>query len=217
MFLHSLNRFGLAALLAAALMAASCGGSSESEENNNNNNTSGKALGSGPCNEASECKGNVCVALIDGKNPPAYCTQECSGTCPDGFYCDDSTFGLVGLNFCRFAPEDPEEEPAQPTEPPRLPCTSDEDCMDGLVCATYEGERDCTITCAAEDDCTPPAMAGMVVDLSTCAADQTAGQDRTVCLPDAACFPNIQTCIHGSMQTGDEDISISFDDLGFGF
>lgn len=150
-------------------------------------NNGGMSTGEGPCEVASACAGDVCVALIDGDNPPVYCTEQCDGeTCPDGFVCDTETFALVGLGFCRFG--DPAVEPAPPSEPPRLPCREDADCDDGLVCAEFEGERDCTLPCTEEDECTPPALGGLTVDLATCGQDE--GADRTVCLPDLDCFPD---------------------------
>ena len=146
--------------------------------------------GEGPCESADECAGNVCVALIDGDHPPNYCTQEC-GSCPDGFVCDTQTFQLVGLSFCRFG-DDPEElDP--PEEPATLPCTSDTDCDTG-VCATYEGVRQCTIACSAEEQCTVDLGVGLVLDAMNCEADQTPSTDRTVCLPDPACAVDIQRC-----------------------
>jgi hypothetical protein len=157
-----------------------------------------QSIGQGPCDGPEDCAGDVCVALIDGNNPPVYCTQTC-GSCPDGFYCDNSTFGLVGLNFCRYG-QDPAVTgvtPEPPKEPPRLPCKSDDECPGDAVCATYQGVRDCTILCNVESDCTPPALGGITMDLSECGADQTEGQSRTVCLPDPNCFPDPMNCISG--------------------
>lgn len=153
-------------------------------------NAAGKATGEGPCDAADECSGDVCVALIDGDNPPVYCTEPCDdGNCPDGFYCDSDTFSLVGLTFCRFGATEPEEPPPPPPEPPRLPCSEDADCADGLVCATFMGENDCTLPCDVEADCDlPPLPGGITVDLATCGDDE--GADRTVCLPDMDCYPD---------------------------
>lgn len=159
----------------------------------------GKQLdnGQGPCDKADDCKGDVCVALIDGDNPPVYCTQQCGGGCPDGFYCDQSTFALAGLEFCRLGDPPAAGEPPPSEEPPRLPCSEDADCEGGQVCATYMGERGCTPPCAVEADCTPPAFGGITFDLATCGADETPDQMRTVCLPDPKCYPNVQGCISG--------------------
>ncbi|MCA9541138.1 MAG: hypothetical protein KC620_19695 [Myxococcales bacterium] len=156
-----------------------------------------KATGQGPCEEASECAGNVCVGIIDGNNPPVYCTESCDdGNCPDGFHCDSNTFSLVGVTFCRFGGTEPMMEET-PSEPPRLPCKEDADCEGDLVCATWMGQRDCTILCNAEADCTPPSVGGVTIDVATCGQDE--GQDRMVCVPDENCFPNPITagCIQG--------------------
>lgn len=150
--------------------------------------------GEGPCQEADECSGLVCVA-IPTDSPPIYCSEPCDGGCPSGFYCDTSTFALVGLEFCRVGADEPPPTPEPPSEPPRLPCNEDDDCEGGLVCATFGGERDCTIPCAAESDCTPPTVAGVTIDVLTCGDDE--GADRTVCVPDLACYPNVASCIDG--------------------
>ncbi len=177
-----------------ATMAAGCPGGAGEEGDDDGGQL---PLGDGPCDRASDCQGDVCVALIDGGNPPVYCTQRCAGDCPEGFYCDSSTFSLIGLDFCRPGePPTPDDPPAS-EEPARLPCTEDPDCDAGQVCATSMGERGCTIACAVEDDCTPPSFGGVTFDLATCGPDETPGQTRTVCVPDPSCFPNPQTCISG--------------------
>lgn len=200
-----------AVLLIAPALGAACGedtnessnnktnNTTNNNNNNNNPNPQGKATGAGPCEEASECKGDVCVALIDGNNPPVYCTQECTaGSCPSGFFCDADTFAIVGRTFCRFGAEPAQgEEPAPPEEPPRLPCKQDSECESGEVCGTYMGERGCTIACAKEADCDIPSVGGITVDFLECAADSTAGKTRDVCLPRAECYANPQSCIGG--------------------
>jgi hypothetical protein len=103
----------------------------------------------------------------------------------------------MGLSFCRFG-EDPAitGEPAEPpSEPPRLPCQSDDECPGDAVCATFEGDRDCTVLCEEEPDCTPPPLGGITMDVAQCAPDQTPDLSRTVCLPDPACFPDASSCI----------------------
>lgn len=153
--------------------------------------------GEGPCERPSDCQGNVCIAIVDAGHPPVYCTQTCGGGCPDGFYCDDSTFALVGLDFCRLGDPPAQGELPPNEEPPRRPCAEDGDCDAGEVCATWMGERDCTIACVEESECTPPPLGGLTFDVATCAADETPGQTRDVCVPDADCYPNVQTCISG--------------------
>ena len=158
--------------------------------------TGAKATGEGPCEASDECRGGVCVALIDGSHPPNYCTEEC-GACPAGFYCDQQTFSLLGLSFCRFGEITAGEPPPPAEQPPRLPCRSDSECPDGAVCATFQGERDCTTTCDGEEACTPPSLGGIVLDVATCGADETPGASRMVCLPDPRCFPDPTGCISG--------------------
>lgn len=189
----------IAVLAALALAVTGCGDDESSGEGGGGGGGgggNGAATGEGPCDDASDCANDVCVALIDGNNPPVYCSEPCSAdSCPDGFVCDESTFGLIGLSFCRFG--EAGTEPSPPAEPPRVPCTDDADCEGDLVCAEYNGERDCTVACAAEDDCTPPTMGGITFDLATCAPDQRTDVTRDVCLPDEACYPNVQGCISG--------------------
>ena len=174
----------LGALLAGTLGCSGSGGGGGGGDK--------QATGEGPCESADECAGDVCVAIIDGNNPPVYCTEPC-GSCPDGLYCDSDTFALVDLAFCRFG-DTPNGPAPTPEEPPRLPCTSDASCEPGLVCATFMGERECTLPCVVEDDCTVE-LGGVTINFSTCAADQTAGESRDVCLPDPACFPDPTGCI----------------------
>jgi hypothetical protein len=184
------SRSRLVPLAALLLAIAACAGGDDGGDDDNRK----LATGDGPCEAASQCRGDVCVALVDGNNPPNYCTQQCGngGSCPSGFWCDDQTFAIVGLEFCRFG-NTPTEEP--PAEPPRLPCRDDSDCEGDEVCATFEGEPGCTLPCNAESECTPPSVGGFVVDFLTCGADQTPGASRQVCLPDPACYLNPTSCI----------------------
>ncbi len=152
-------------------------------------NPNGKATGQGPCDTSAECAGDVCVAVIDTGHPPVYCSQSCATAgCPSGFFCDSQTFALIGLRYCRFGETQPS---APPAEPPRLPCKIDADCDNGQVCAESGGVRDCTLPCANEEQCTPPATGGFVFDFLTCKKDDKA---RSVCLPDAACYSNPLNC-----------------------
>lgn len=166
-------------------------GSTNGSTGNGGTQTGGLETGEGPCEAPSECANDVCVAIIDGNNPPNYCTQQCTGgDCPSGFYCDSTTFQLAGLSFCRFGDTEP-VEPEVAEEPPRLPCKSDADCDDHLVCAEFMGERECTLPCTVEDDCTV-SFEGFTFDFHTCGQDAAA--DRLACLPDLACYSNPQSC-----------------------
>lgn len=179
-------------------LAASCSGSDSSSAGTDGGGGGGGGdlleTGDGPCDDGSECSGDVCVALIDGNHPPVYCTQEC-GACPSDFYCDSDTFALAGLSFCRFG-DTPTTIPDPPPEPPRIPCKGDDSCGTGLVCATFEGERDCTLACTDEAQCSTE-LQGITFDMHNCEADQTPGTSRDVCLPDPACFTNPVNCISG--------------------
>ncbi|MEZ4266550.1 MAG: hypothetical protein R3F39_09240 [Myxococcota bacterium] len=149
---------------------------------------SAKATGEAGCEEASDCKKDVCVALIDNPNPPVYCSETCtSGSCPSSMYCDTSTFSLLNLSFCRFGSTSSEGSVNVPaSEPPRLPCKADADCESGQVCATVDGKNSCAIPCTVESDCTPPPLPGGVeMDLATCGQDDNA---KKVCVPDLACW-----------------------------
>lgn len=157
--------------------------STTTESSTGTNTGSLIATGEGPCKNGAQCEGEVCVALIDGKNPPNYCTQECDGGCPDGMFCDTQTFGAVGLEFCRFGKS--EQQAAPPEEPPRLPCTKDGDCRKGEVCAEFQGEKSCTIPCDVNKDCEISA-GGMTIKFMECGTDES--KDRQVCLPNPDCF-----------------------------
>ena len=175
--------------------SSSGSGGSSSSSSSGSGSGGGKATGQGPCEAADECQGQVCVSLIDGNNPPNYCTQECAnGACPSGFHCDASTFQLIDRTFCRFGGPPAGGTEDTPSEPPRLPCRGDADCETGEVCGTYQGERQCTLPCTVEQDCDLPALGGIRIDLMTCGADQTAGTSRSICLPDPACFSNPLAC-----------------------
>ncbi len=180
------------ALVVGAVALFACAEDDENVDEGGSGEGSGKPVGEGPCETASDCAGEVCIALIDGDNPPVYCTQTC-GDCPSGFYCDGDTFALAGLSFCRYGETLPMMMDP-PEAPPRLPCKSDDDCDGALVCATWMGERGCTLPCTGEDDCTFGA-GGITFDLATCTADESAA--RMVCVPDTSCYPNVQSCIGG--------------------
>lgn len=145
------------------------------------------ATGDGPCDDGGECEGGVCVALIDDPNPPVYCTQPCGSGCPDDMYCDDQTFALAGVDFCRLGGSNgspPGGEQTPPEEPPTLPCTSDADCDGNLICAEHMGERGCAPPCSSDDDCVIDMM-GMTFLLAEC-AEEEGGRD--VCLPREECY-----------------------------
>lgn len=153
----------------------------------NGNGDGKKSTGEGPCQEAEECSDGVCLEV----NGDSYCSREC-GDCPSDMVCDDTLFGALGLSFCVKSPPDSPGQPPAPTEPPRVPCTSDDECRvidPGLVCATFEGKRDCTISCTDTSQCHfSMSQAGIDISLEFLSCQQDQGDSsRNVCLPDPAC------------------------------
>lgn len=154
--------------------------------------TERKATGASPCDSPTQCKGDVCVALLDEGHPPVYCTQQCNGSaCPSGFYCDQDTFKLVGLTFCRFGSLPGGETPPVPEKPPTLPCKADQECEAGLVCGRLGTERGCMLPCDVETKCDVPGAGGLVIDFFKCQPD---AENRKVCQPDPACYQNPVMC-----------------------
>jgi hypothetical protein len=189
-------------LLAAGAMVLGvwfgCGGISDGPGKGSLDN------GEGPCKSNSDCFGGsvgitFCLDLADDTGPNPYCTEECrfDNTCAHaGFYCDTQTFASKNLKVCRrLGPGMAQPEPGQPVQapppsaPPRLLCDGAQtgSCPNGTVCATFMGITDCTIPCAREEDCTF-TFPGVKIDMHNCAADQTPGVSRNVCLPDLSCF-----------------------------
>lgn len=145
-----------------------------------------KPSGKGPCQDAAQCAGGVCVEVNDA----SYCTQTC-GACPAGMYCDAKLFALTGLEICLRGTK---AAPVQPKEPPRVPCSSDDQCPGALICAEMMGQRDCTLPCESDDVCRAPETTGMRLDFYSCQLD--AGQrGRKACLPKKACLSNPMSCM----------------------
>ncbi len=189
------------ALLGLMLLLPACstdrrGGGSDDDDTgggsgDDDDAAGGIATGDGPCEDGSDCVGGICVALIDAPNPPVYCTQSCGSSCPDGMYCDSETFGLAGVDFCRFGGTSgqPPAEEDPPEEPPSLPCSSDAECDNGLICAQYMGERGCAPLCNSDDDCVV-SMGGFTFRLAAC-GQEDGGRD--VCLPREECYDGSMT------------------------
>ena len=109
--------------------------------------------------------------------------------------------GSTSVSIC----EEPKEETSsggeqsapEPEEEPRIPCKTDAECdalQSGLICAQFQGQRDCTIPCSQESDRDTPAVGGMSIDFMTCIADE-GDSSRNACLPDVACFNNPMDCV----------------------
>ena len=199
------------ALLGLLLLLPACstdrrGGGSDDDDagggggSDDDDGAGGIATGDGPCEDGSDCVGGVCVALIDEPNPPVYCTQSCGSSCPDDMYCDSETFGLAGVDFCRFGGTSgqPPAEEDPPEEPPSLPCSSDAECDNGLICAQYMGERGCAPPCSSDDDCVV-SMGGFTFRLAEC-GQEDGGRD--VCLPREECYDGSMTSFMDCMDMG---------------
>ncbi len=154
-------------------------------------NPDGLQTGDGPCEEASECGGDVCVAVIDGDNPPVYCTEQCTpGSCPSGMYCDEDLFALLDMAVCRFGDED--EPPPNTSTPPEVVCQDDADCEGDLICAQLGDIRGCAVPCDDDTDCDIPPVNGVQLDLAVCGQEDGG---RQVCVGDPDCYPDLQSCV----------------------
>jgi hypothetical protein len=149
-------------------------------------NAGDRPAGKGPCNSAADCADDVCVEV----NDTSYCSRQC-GACPPGMYCDAKLFSMTGLKVCLKGTT---AEPAKPRTPPRVPCTSDDQCPGTLICAEMLGKRDCTIPCDDDAQCRMPRAAGMSVDFWGCRLDE-AQRGRKACLPKQACIQNPMACV----------------------
>ena len=198
-------------LLSAGFALSSCmttrrggngGGDSDSSDDDDDTGGGGGDLtptGEGPCEDGGDCEGGICVALIDEPHPPVYCTEPCDGGCPSDMYCDSDTFSLAELDFCRLDEDGDGEAPTEqnpPEEPPSLPCSTDADCEDALICAEYMGERGCAPTCSTDDDCVV-SLSGVTFALAACGQEDGG---RQVCLPREECYDGSLTAFMDCMQ-----------------
>ena len=164
-----------------------------------------------PCSASSQCDdGLVCVSTAG----IGVCTPTCevsANACGGSASC--SALGAVSVNVCQE--ETVDEESGEAEEAPKLTCESDADCAQvepGTICATYKGQRECTIPCSVETDCDiMPEVVGIKWDLLTCLPDE--GQtDRNACVPDETCFETIPSpCMDNSMNIGGTEICDPFD------
>lgn len=192
--------------LIIGLLALGCG----EEDSDSDGGRSDYANDTGqPCSTPLDCdNGEVCVALGDRTTCHATCTgsaDECGarGSC--------GGVASVSVDICRPAPD---PEASEPAPQPRLPCQTDDDCKryaDNAVCGEWRGMRDCTIECANDDACNPPAAGGISARFAECGRDESA--DRPICVPRAACFERPSDCYSFPTPGGDPPAP-GFDDFG---
>lgn len=145
-----------------------------------------RPTGKGPCKDAGQCRGGVCVEV----NGDAYCSKTC-GDCPAGMYCDERLFSAVGMKVCLRGRA---KAPVEPKSPPRLPCKTDDNCQGALICAEMMGHRDCTLPCTTEAQCDAPEVMGVKMDFLSCQVDE-GDRKRKACLPKKACMANPMQCM----------------------
>jgi hypothetical protein len=84
---------------------------------------------------------------------------------------------------------------SSPQRPPRWPCAADSQCPQGLVCAEFEGLRDCTRACTDDAQCAMPGVMGMSASFSSCQRDASRKTARSACLPKKECLANPMACM----------------------
>ncbi len=154
--------------------------------------SSSSSSGGASCVTSPDCTSGVCVTV----GSASACTPTCSASANEcGGEASCQGVGSVGINVC--APPPASAAAPKPEEQPKLPCKSDAECntlQAGSICATWRGERDCTITCASDDACRLPAVGGVSIDFMKCQTDE-GNSARQACLPRAECFTNPSSCI----------------------
>ena len=170
-----------------------------------------KRVGEGPCRDASDCASGTCVEV----NGDRYCSQTC-GSCPEAMVCDDKLLRAAGVSVCvkGGAPEPPaiETQRVPPQAPARMPCATDQQCPRGLICAEYEGARECTRACTDDTQCAMPGMMGIKTSFASCQRDAGRKVSRSACLPKKECITNPMACmgvdpsgiVGGASPSGDE-------------
>ena len=163
-----------------------------------------------PCSTSAQCSdGLVCVSTAG----IGVCTPTCelnANACGGSASC--SGLGAVSVNVCQEPTVN--EDSGQAEEPPKLTCETDADCIQiqpGTICASFKGQKECTIPCSIESDCNMPEIMGINWDLLTCLPDETQ-TDRMACVPDEACFETIPSpCMDNSMNIGGTELCDPFD------
>ncbi|MBT6432049.1 MAG: hypothetical protein HOK97_11005 [Deltaproteobacteria bacterium] len=168
------------------------------------------------CTTLADCaSGTVCIGAGSGASA---CLPDCSVStteCSASASC--TGVGSTSVSICQEAEEEEqssggETAAPEPQEEPRIPCTTDAECntlQAGLICAEFQGMKDCTIPCSQESDCDMPSVGGMSIDFMTCIDDE-GDSSRQACLPDVACFNDPMSCI--TMPDGMDDMG-GMDDM----
>lgn len=127
------------------------------------------------------------------------CAPKCSvsgNECSGGTTCQG--LGSFGVNVCAADPgAKSESNPPKPSEQPRVACKTDADCAPvdpRAICAQWQGRRDCTIDCTAQDVCTEGTVGGVTADLESCQTDE-GNPARKACLPRAECEDKPLDCV----------------------
>jgi hypothetical protein len=153
-----------------------------------------KRIAEGPCRDANECASGTCIEV----NGDRYCSQTC-GSCPGGLVCNDQLFRAAGVSVCvkGSAEAPPTTDPESESSPraPRWPCAADAQCPKGLVCAEFEGHRDCTRPCTEDAQCAMPGVMGMNASFASCQRDASRKTPRSACLPRRECLANPMACM----------------------
>jgi hypothetical protein len=161
-----------------------CGGDDE--------NDAGK--GAAACQTSADCPAEHVCLVAYGQTA---CQPICTGSADAcGASASCGSVGVLSVDVCQPPASEGSETP-DAEEQPRIPCATDAECQaaqPGAICATYEGQRDCTMPCSVESDCDLPALGGMAIDFLTCIQDQ-GSSSRLACLPDARCFNNPLVCV----------------------
>lgn len=186
---------GLVSMVSVGLFAMAlpaCGSEDGGGENTGSSGTGSNAS----CTVSGDCPSSeVCLSVGGVGTCHLTCTAE-ANACGGSASCEG--VGGVAVNVCQKPePEPSPENPPEPDEEPWLRCASDAECNalapDG-VCASWGNERFCTVVCAQNSQCNPPAgLGGLTLEFNECATDE-GDASRSVCLPRAECFTNPTSC-----------------------
>lgn len=131
------------------------------------------------CAEDTHCRSGNCLDDAGRR----YCTRDCAGDsdCPSGYHCRDG--------LCAAGPRGDVGDP----------CVANDDCVEGLFCASLTGRSWCTRPCASEEcpagfSCVPAG------ETEVCAPDL--GLVGDMCVADADCISGL-CIVRGGVATGE--------------